>query len=171
MSRKGSTFALIAQGLLKCGCDPEPWLVNELIDASSPKVPRMDIGDLQTLAHVSGRLGGGKRGWAVLFAGFEAGAGFLQSAEVGSDSRQGAGAPVSVSVMSACQCCQEAGTPHSTWQEQLALAASWLTAPPPTHTQHTALRPSHPPTHTGHLQVQLPPRARQCRVQILAALV
>lgn len=59
MSRKGSTFALIAQGLLKCGCDPEPWLVNELIDASSPKVPRMDIGDLQTLAHVSGRLGGG----------------------------------------------------------------------------------------------------------------
>lgn len=33
--------------------DPEPWLVNELINASSPKLPRMEIGDLMTLAQVS----------------------------------------------------------------------------------------------------------------------
>jgi hypothetical protein len=49
---KGSALALVAQGLMMCGCDPEPWLVNELIAASSPKVPRMDINSLQTLAQV-----------------------------------------------------------------------------------------------------------------------
>lgn len=35
-----------------CGHDPEPWLVDELLAASSPKLPRMDMTDLQVLAEV-----------------------------------------------------------------------------------------------------------------------
>ena len=38
--------------------DPEPWLVNELINASSVKLPRMEIGDLMILAQVKRGLRG-----------------------------------------------------------------------------------------------------------------
>lgn len=52
-SQKPATFVLLAQGLVLSGHDPEPWLVNQLLTASSPKLPKMDVGDLQVMVGVS----------------------------------------------------------------------------------------------------------------------